>query len=105
MDHLGNDHSVQPAERVVGDENDRLAVRRDVLCSVNGSRAAQLFVQYQTDEIVVPLGLVFAQEGIHLVHMRNTLQVADKKIRHVRFGRFAPEDSPYVKLQRHYCTA
>ena len=105
MNHLCNNHSVQPSQRVVRDEDNRLAVGRDVLYALDRGGASEFFIQHDAYKIVVRLRCMLAEKGVHLFYVCDAFKIANKEIRHSRLRRFRLDDSSYVKLQGHYCTA
>ena len=99
MYHLRDNHAVESAEGMIGDEDDRFVISRDVFYAFDGRGTAQLLMNDAVNELVAFEVRVFAQEGVHLLDMNDTLQVPNDEIRYMRLWRLAFQDCSYVKLQ------
>ena len=89
MDELRDDHSIETSKRVVGDEDHRSVIRRDILRTLNGSRTSELFTDSKAYELIIALLRMTTQESVHLLDMRDSLKVPNQEVGHVRLGRFA----------------
>ena len=102
MNELRDDHAVQTTEGVVGNEDKRSVIRRNVLYAVDGGTAPQFFAYREADELIVACIGMTTQESVHLLDMRDALQVPKDELRYMRLRRFALDNRPYVELKRHY---